>query len=118
MSILNNTRYSLKERQFKAFLMNQLVTFLEKHHSTLGTASKFTRTEVIMEETSWSRDEIFTMTREVRDAGELVAHYSGGKNNRWGYAEMLPEDLVTIGVIGASWKPHHKRVLFQQKKAI
>ena len=101
-----------------ALLMNLLVEYMEEHHGTKGTAFEFTRTEVIMEETSWSREELFMMAREARGAGELVTHYSGGKNNRWGYNEMLPEDLVTIGVIGASWKPHHKRVLFQQKKAI
>ena len=98
--------------------MNQLVMFLEKHHGTMGTAFKFTRTEIIMHETGWTREEIFRMAREATGAGELVTHYSGRDNNRWGYDEMLPEDLVTIGVIGSSWKPHHKSVLFQQKKAI
>ena len=95
--------------------MNQLVTFLEEHHGTPGTAFEFTRVEIIIKETGWTREEIFHMAREARESGELVTHYSGGKGNRWGYDEMLPEDLMTIGTIGSSWKPHHKKVLFKQK---
>ena len=95
--------------------MNRLVKFLEEHHGTKSTAFEFTRTEVIMEETGWTREEIFHMAREAKESGDLVAHYSGSDCNRWSYDEMLPEDLVTIGTIGSCWKPHHKKVLFKQK---
>ena len=95
--------------------MNRLVKFLEENHGTPGTAFEFTRVEMILKETGWRRKEIFHVAREARESGELVTHYSGGKGNRWGYDEMLPEDLVTIGVIGCSWKPHHKMVLVKQK---
>ena len=43
------------------------------------------------------------MAREAEDSGELVTHYD----------EMLPEDLSTIGVIGSTWKPYHKKVFFR-----
>ena len=52
------------------------------------------------------------MAREAEDSGELVTHYVGA-GDRWGYDEMLPDDLSTIGVIGSTWKPYHKKVFFR-----
>jgi len=68
-----------------------------------------------MEATSWSREGVFKMAREAEDAGELVTHYVGA-GDRWGYDEMLPDDLSTIGVIGSTWKPHHKKVFFRRAR--
>jgi len=68
-----------------------------------------------MKETGWTREEIHQLAREARESGDLVTHYSRGQGNRWGIDDVLPEDLVTIGTIGQSWKPHHKMVLFKQK---
>ena len=62
--------------------MNRLVTFLEEHHGTPGTAFEFTRVEIIIKETGWTREEIFRMAQEARESGEIVTHYSGGKGNR------------------------------------
>ncbi len=93
--------------------MNRLVEHMEKHHGTLDTVFGFTRIEKIIEETGWTREEIFLMAKEADAAGELVASYSF-RGNKWSKDE-LAEDLMTIGTIGSSWKPHHKEMLFKQK---
>lgn len=86
---------------------------MEKYCGTLGSLFKFTRVELIMEETGWSRDEILQMATEANDAGELVATFSF-RGNKW-KAEAVAEDLITVGTINSSWKPHHKKMLERQK---
>jgi hypothetical protein len=73
--------------------MNQLVMFLEEHHGTQGRLYEFTRVEVIMEETGWSREDILHMATEADAAGELVATFSF-KGNKW-KVEAVAEDLMT-----------------------
>lgn len=92
-----------------AHLMNKLVEHIEKHHPTPGTAYEFTRVEVVMDETGWTRREIFELAREANAAGELAVSYSSGGGKRWGADMMMPEDLTTIGTISSVWKMHHKR---------
>ena len=96
--------------------MNQLVIFLKEHHGTQGRLYEFTRVGAIMEQTGWTKEEIFLMAQEADAAGESVASYSF-KGNKW-KVEAVAEDLISVGTIESSWKPHHKWVLFQQKKAI
>ncbi len=97
--------------------MNKLVKFMETNFDPMGLSFKFALTEEIMDATGWSRKEIFKMAREARVAGELVTHYSSGGGKRWGFDEMLPEDLRTIGTIGLTWKPRYRNILFKQKTA-
>jgi hypothetical protein len=96
----------LRERDH---IMNRLVEHMEEHHQALGTAFKFTRVESIMAETGWSRDEILQMATEANDEGELVATFSF-RGNKW-KVEAVSEDLITVGTISSSWKPHHKKRL-------
>ena len=97
--------------------MNSLVEFLAKHYPPMGVAFRFTSPEELIKETRWTREEVLKMTLEALDEGELVAHFSSGCGMRWTLDEVLPEDLLSIGAIGSSWKPHHKKVLFKQKTA-
>ena len=70
--------------------MNQLVEFMEKHYPPMGLSYKLALVEEVMEETGWTRDEIFRMAREEMAVGELVTHYCSD-GTRWGDNEALPE---------------------------
>lgn len=93
--------------------MNRLVEHMEEHHRALGIMFKFTRVGAIIEETDWTREDIFQLAQEADAAGELVASFSF-RGNKW-KAEAVAEDLITVGTISSSWKPHHKKMLERQK---
>lgn len=88
--------------------MNRLVDYIEKNHMTQGRLYEFTRVGAIMEETGWTREEIFRLAQEADAAGEILASYSF-KGNKW-KVEAVAEDLIAIGTIGSNWKPHHKKM--------
>jgi hypothetical protein len=89
--------------------MNKLVNYMEKYYGALGTMFRFTRIEKIIEETGWTRKEIWLLAMEADAVGELVASYSF-RGNKW-KNDDLAEDLITVGTISSSWKPHHKKGL-------
>ena len=94
-------------------VMNRLVKHMEEHHPALGTMFKFTRVGIIIEETGWTREDIFQLAHEADAAGELMASFSF-RGNKW-KVEAVAEDLSTVGTISSSWKPHHKKRLERNK---
>jgi hypothetical protein len=88
--------------------MNMLVEHMNKHHNPGARLYEYTRVEIIMDETGWTREEILHMAQEADAAGEILASYSY-KGNKW-KVESVAEDLITIGTIGSNWKRHHKEI--------
>ena len=85
--------------------MNRLVEHMEKHHDPMGNALQFVRVEVLIEETGWSREEIFTMTREANEADLLTVSYNS-KGGRVGADMMEPENLDLVGI----WNDVYKKL--------
>ena len=89
--------------------MNKLVEHMEKHHALMGgNAYESTRTETVMKETGWTREEIFEMAMEAWDAGHLNVTIVSGQQ-RWTREEYHPEDLSLIGVYSPVWKKQYRR---------
>ncbi len=89
--------------------MNKLVEHMEKHHAPIGTAYESTRTETVMKETEWTREEIFEMAMDAWDAGHLSV--SIVSDQRWSREELIPEDLRLIGVFAPMYRKRIRRNL-------
>jgi hypothetical protein len=74
--------------------MNELVEYLEEHHNPGGNAIKHTRVETIIDETSWTREEVFKLALEARE-NEYV---SLSLKNGFRVGDDDPESLEIIGL--------------------
>lgn len=74
--------------------MNELVEYLNEYHNPGGNAIQHTRIETILEETKWTREEVFKMALEAREnkyiSLSLKTGYRDGDND--------PESLDIIGL--------------------
>ena len=90
--------------------MNKLVEYMEAHHAPLMTAYESVRVETVLDDTGWSRDEVFEMAMEAWVAGHLSVTILTGQQ-RWTREEYLPEDLSLIGVYSPFFKKHFRKNL-------
>lgn len=93
-----------------AQLMNKLVEHMEKHHTPMSTAYESTRVDTVIEETGWSREEIFKMTKEAVAVNLLEATIVTGQQ-RWAWDECIPEDLDLIGVLNPILKRSYQKIM-------
>ena len=74
--------------------MNRLVEYLKKHHNPGGNAINHIRVDDFIKDTEWTREEIYRMALEAREAGlvtmSLKTGYRVGDND--------PEGLELIGL--------------------
>ncbi len=47
--------------------MNPLVEYLQKHYDPGGNAIQYTRIDTILNETEWTREEVFLLALEARE---------------------------------------------------
>ncbi len=55
--------------------MNKLVEYLGTHHDPYGDACIDVRVETIIEETGWTREEIWELAREPEEKQQLTRSY-------------------------------------------
>ena len=73
--------------------MNKLVEYMETHHAPLMTAYESVRVETVMDDTAWTREEIFEMAME--EWSKKVEEY-GLKVKLWGISYGTSEPPVIV----------------------
>ena len=88
--------------------MNELVEYLEKHHSSGGNALNHVRVDDLLKETEWTLNEIFTMALEAREAKIVSMSIKTGYRIR----DNDPEGLDLIGIwntVYGKWESKAKK---------
>jgi hypothetical protein len=85
--------------------MNKLVEYLEEHHNPGGNAIQHTRVETILNETKWTREEIYLLALEARDDEYVTLSPKTG----YRIGDMDPESLEIMGLWNMVYRNMGKR---------
>ena len=79
--------------------------FLGEHYDPKGNAVKWARVSELLENSTYSIEEVFSWAMEARGAGLVEIARIHIKDGRYGVDAMLPEDLdfVTLTREGKTW---------------
>jgi len=85
--------------------MNNLVLFLGEHYDPKGCAVKWAKASTLLDESSYSIEQIFDWAMEARKSGLVEIARIRVKDGRYGVDAMLPKDLdfVTLTREGQTW---------------
>lgn len=85
--------------------MNSLVLYLSEHYDPKGCAVKWARVSDLLDNSSYSVEQIFDWAMEAREKGLVEIARIRVKDGRYGVDAMIPLDLdfVTLTREGQLW---------------